>query len=75
MSLFTVIGIYDGCVTTTTVNSDDEYAAMCLVATNCLYKPEHLIVGAVKGAIGLVAPCEDSGQVAFACDLADNVSL
>lgn len=75
MYLFTVIGIYDGCVTTTTAYSDDAYAAMRIVAANCPDKTEYLIVGAVKGTIGLVAPCEDSGQVAFACDLADNVSL
>lgn len=77
---FTVIGFYEytGQVFAYPVRAEDEHAAMAL-AVNGDYidmsdSSDVCVVGAVPGDHKLFAPCEDTGKIAYASDLVQEVA-
>lgn len=75
MHKFTVIGYYEetGQTFAYLVRAADPHAAI-QIAVNGDYidmcnSSDVVIVGAVKGDVDLTAPCDESGAIAYACDL------
>lgn len=47
----------------------NEHEAMSLCAHGFDFDADWTIIGAIPGELQMIAPCEDSGKVACACDI------